>query len=159
MTIIRLVMAFFCIKDIETFWIVRNEILEHQSKKNVFKNLVCKVIRRHYCSAIPVSHNIKEFRAPHGFYGIFISPDAKIGNRCTLFQHVTIGANYLPSSKMGGGAPSIGDNCYIGAGAKIIGNIKIGNNVRIGAGAIVAEDIPDNCTVVMDKPRVIIHGV
>lgn len=53
------------------------------------------------------------------------------------------------------GAPVIGDNCYIGAGAKIIGNIKIGNNCRIGAGAIVTEDIPDNSVVVAEKPRVI----
>ena len=53
-----------------------------------------------------------------------------------------------------GGAPNIGDNCYIGAGAKIVGNINIGNNVRIGANCIVIEDIPDNCTVVMDKPRI-----
>ena len=55
-----------------------------------------------------------------------------------------------------GGAPNIGENCYIGAGAKIVGNINIGNNVRIGANCIVIEDIPDNCTVVMDKPRIIL---
>lgn len=54
------------------------------------------------------------------------------------------------------GAPNIGDDCYIGAGAKIIGNINIGNNVRIGANCVVVEDIPDNCTVVMDKPRIIL---
>jgi len=53
------------------------------------------------------------------------------------------------------GAPKIGDNCYIGAGAKIIGNIVVGNNVRIGANAVVVEDIPDNSVVVMEKPRII----
>ena len=66
-----------------------------------------------------------------------------------IFHHVTIGEGR-------GGAPQIGDNCYIGAGAKIIGNIKIGNNVRIGAGCVVATDIPDNCTVVMEKTRVLL---
>lgn len=55
------------------------------------------------------------------------------------------------------GAPTIGNNCLIGAGAKIIGNVRIGNNVRIGANAIVVDDIPDNCTVVMNKPRVIVR--
>ena len=45
----------------------------------------------------------------------------------------------------------------IGAGAKIIGNIRIGNNVRIGANAIVVDDVPDDCTVVMNKPRVIVR--
>jgi serine O-acetyltransferase len=42
----------------------------------------------------------------------------------------------------------IGDRCYIGAGAKIIGNISIGNNVRIGANCVVYENIPDNAIVV-----------
>lgn len=56
-----------------------------------------------------------------------------------------------------GGAPVIGDNVFIGAGAKIIGPVHIGNNVKIGAGCIVAEDIPDDVTVVMERPRIIIH--
>ena len=55
------------------------------------------------------------------------------------------------------GAPTIGNNCLIGAGAKIIGNVHIGNNVRIGANAIVVDDVPNNCTVVMNKPRVIVR--
>lgn len=55
-----------------------------------------------------------------------------------------------------GGAPQIGNNVFIGAGAKLIGKIKIGNNVKIGAGCVVVTDIPDNATVVMHKPRIII---
>lgn len=54
--------------------------------------------------------------------------------------------------------PTIGDNVYIGAGAILIGGIKIGNNVKIGAGAIVVNDIPDNATVVCEKARVIIKN-
>lgn len=85
---------------------------------------------------------------PHGIRGIFISHNVKIGENATIFHQVTIGEGK-------DGAPTIGDDCYIGVGAKIIGNIKIGNNVRIGANCVVVEDIPDNCTVVMDKPRII----
>lgn len=88
---------------------------------------------------------------PHGIRGIFVSHRAVIGKNAVIFHHVTIGEGK-------GGAPQIGDNCYIGAGAKIIGNIKIGNNVRIGAGCVVVTDIPDNCTVVMEKPRVILRN-
>ena len=44
----------------------------------------------------------------------------------------------------------------IGAGAKIIGDVTIGNNVKIGANCIVIDDIPDNSTVVLNKPRVIV---
>ena len=63
----------------------------------------------------------------------------------------------MTSKILGGGAPTIGSNCLIGAGAKIIGNVHVGNNVRIGANAIVVDDVPDNCTVVMNKPRVIVR--
>lgn len=87
-------------------------------------------------------------RLPHGIRGIFISHNAVIGRDSTIFHQVTIGEGK-------DGAPTIGDNCYIGAGAKIIGKISIGDNVRIGANCIVCEDIPDNCTVVMEKPRII----
>lgn len=52
-------------------------------------------------------------------------------------------------------APVIGDNVYIGAGAKILGSIKIGNNVNIGANSVVVNDIPDNCTVVGAPARIV----
>lgn len=60
---------------------------------------------------------------------------------------------------MGGGkygAPNIGNNVFIGAGAKIIGPVTIGDNAKIGAGCIVVKDIPANATCVMEKPRIII---
>ena len=72
---------------------------------------------------------------PHGIIGVFISGGSTIGKNCVIFQQVTIGSNALKGSP-GYGAPVIGDNCYIGAGAKIIGNVKIGNNCRIGANAV-----------------------
>ena len=84
----------------------------------------------------------------------YIGGGGQIGRNCVIFQQVTIGGNTLVDSK-NVGAPVIGDNCYIGAGAKIIGNIKIGNNCRIGAGVVVTEDIPENSVVVAEKPRVI----
>lgn len=75
--------------------------------------------------------------------GIVINKDALIGENCTIFQQVTIGA---VQGKVG--APIIGDNVYIGAGAKILGNIKVGNNVKIGANTVVTKDVPDGVTVV-----------
>ena len=84
---------------------------------------------------------------PHGEKGIFISGGAKIGKNCIIFQQVTIGSVTLPDSK-GVGSPTVGDNCYIGAGAKIVGKVKVGNNVRIGANATVYKDVPDNSVVV-----------
>lgn len=106
-------------------------------------------------SAIPLStvfDNKPVF--PHGISNIYISKDAHIGKNCVIFQQVTIGSNSLSDSK-GFGAPEIGDNVYIGAGAKIIGGIRILDNVRIGANCVVVTDIPSNSTVVLEHPRII----
>ena len=84
---------------------------------------------------------------PHGYSGVYVSGGAKVGKRCVIFQQVTIGSDSLTDSKKPG-SPTIGDDCYIGAGAKIIGNVKVGNGCRIGANAVVYKDVPDNSTVV-----------
>lgn len=105
-------------------------------------------------SFIPFTNDIKgPINFLHGVYGIFISGGAKIGENCTIYHQVTIGSNMLIDSK-GFGYPTIGDNCLIGAGAKIIGNVKIGNNCRIGANAVVSVDLPDNTIIVLSKPVV-----
>lgn len=85
---------------------------------------------------------------PHGLQGIYISRYAQIGENCCIYQNVTVG-------EVDEKAPVIGDNCLIGAGAVIIGNIKIGHDVKIGAGAVVSRDVPDYCTVVSPPMRVI----
>lgn len=91
---------------------------------------------------------------PHGVTGCFISGGGIIGSNCVIFQQVTIGSNTLLDSK-NQGAPRIGKNYYIGARAKIIGNVTIGDNCRIGANAVVTKHIPENSTVVSGKIRVI----
>jgi serine O-acetyltransferase len=91
---------------------------------------------------------------PHGMKSIFVSGGAIIGSNCVIFQQVTIGSNTLPDSK-GTGAPIIGNNCYIGSGAKIVGNVRIGNNVRIGANAVVYKDVPDNTIVTSGEQKMV----
>lgn len=93
---------------------------------------------------------------PHNIRGVFISNGARIGKGCTILHQVTIGSNTLNDSK-GKGAPSIGDNVYIGCGAKIIGNVIIGNNVRIGANCVVVKDVEANSTVVLTGIKSIKH--
>ena len=85
---------------------------------------------------------------PHGFFGIFISNSAHIGKNAVIYQQVTIGSNMLVDSKRKG-APVLGDNVYIGCGAKLIGNIKVGDRARIGANCIVVKDVPSNSVTVI----------
>lgn len=87
-------------------------------------------------------------KLPHGLYGIIVSHNAVIGRNAVIYHSVTIGEGK-------GGAPVIGDNVFIGAGAIIIGKISIGNGVKIGAGCVVSVDVPDNATVVSAQCRII----
>lgn len=95
-----------------------------------------------------------------GFYighfgGIVVSDLAKIGRNCNISQGVTIGkANR--GKRMG--YPTVGNNVYIGPGAKIVGAVNIGNNVAIGANCVVTHDIPDNAVVVGIPGRIISYG-
>jgi serine O-acetyltransferase len=105
---------------------------------------------------IPESVNFEAVPSlPHGLHGIFISQGAVIGAGCVIFQQVTIGSNTLRDTRRPG-APMLGRNVYIGAGAKIIGGVTVGDGARIGAGCVVAQDIPPGATVVAERPRVII---
>ena len=142
--------------DVKKWWKCRQKII---NRKNVlllpFRYIRYQRALQKCGASIPTTTKFDDRPLfPHGLYGIFISAGAKIGNNCVIFHQVTIGSNTLESSKKPG-SPIIGNNCYIGTGAKIIGNVRIGNNVRIGANCIVTEDVPDNCTVVLNKPRII----
>jgi serine O-acetyltransferase len=92
-----------------------------------------------------------------GFYighfgGIIVSPDAIIGKNCNISQGVTLGRANRGKRK---GSPVLGDNIYIGAGAKIIGGVKVGNNVAVGANCVLVDDVPDNAVVVGIPGKVI----
>ena len=85
---------------------------------------------------------------PHGLFGVFISNSAHIGKNVVIFHQVTIGSNMIKGGK-NNGAPTVGDNVYIGCGAKLIGNINIGRNARIGANCVVVKDVPENSVTVI----------
>ena len=81
------------------------------------------------------------------FGGITISRDAVIGSNCNISQQVTVGVAGTGAKR---GVPIIGDNVYIGPGARIFGKIRVGNNVQIGANAVVYTDIPDDADVALN---------
>ncbi len=87
----------------------------------------------------------------HGI-GVVIGETAKVGDYVLLYQGVTLGGT---GKEMGQRHPTIGKNVIVGAGAKILGNIKIANNVRIGANAVILRDVNANSTVVGVPGRVV----
>ena len=86
----------------------------------------------------------KKLFIDHGM-GIVIGETATVGNNCTIYHNSTLGGTGKDKYKR---HPDLGNNVMVGAGAKVLGPIKIGNNVKIGANSTVLKDIPDNVTVV-----------
>lgn len=86
------------------------------------------------------------------FNCIVISRQAVIGRNVNVSHGVTIGRVNRGKRK---GFPTIGNNVYIGAGAKVLGNIKVGNNVAIGANSVVTKHIPNNAVAVGIPAKVI----
>lgn len=93
-----------------------------------------------------------------GFYighcgRVIVHPDAKIGKNVNVATGVTIGQENRGERK---GAPTIGDNCWIGTNAVVVGNVKIGNDVLIAPLSFVNFDVPDH-SIVIGNPAKIIH--
>ena len=86
------------------------------------------------------------------FSGIFINEECVIGKNCNVSQGVTIG-NMNRGARAG--CPVIGDNVYIGPGAKIIGAVRIGDCAAIGANCVVTRDVPPHGVVVGVPGKVI----
>ena len=84
------------------------------------------------------------FFIDHGM-GVVIGETATIGDDVTIYHDVTLGGTSLTQ---GPRHPQVGNNVIIGAGAQLLGPIKIGDNARIGSNAVVVKDVDPNTTVV-----------
>ena len=84
--------------------------------------------------------------------GVVIGETAIIGDDCTLFHGVTLGGRGNTKGKR---HPTLYNGVFVGAGAKILGNIEIGNNAKIGANAVVLTDVPDGATAVGVPERIV----
>ncbi|KGG10660.1 Serine acetyltransferase [Prochlorococcus marinus str. SS51] len=87
----------------------------------------------------------------HGM-GVVIGETAEIGNRCLLYQGVTLGGTGKSHGKR---HPTLSENVVVGAGAKVLGAIAVGANTRIGAGSVVVRDVEADSTVVGIPGRII----
>jgi serine O-acetyltransferase len=77
--------------------------------------------------------------------GVVIGETAEVGDDVTIYHGVTLGGTGADTGKR---HPTIGDRVIIGAGAKILGPIKIGDDSRIGANAVVVKEVPSSSVVV-----------
>lgn len=80
--------------------------------------------------------------------GVVINGDVRGGTNVFLEHQVTIGAERRR-------APVLGNNVFVGAGAKIIGSLRVGDGARVGANAVVLHDVPEDSTVVGIPARVV----
>ena len=140
----------------ERFWDPSRKLLlsirQYQvwhSKGGLLSRLICKVIaaRHNFWSIvtgaeIPINSKLGGgLMIPHP-NGIVIHPDAEIGVNCLIFQQVTIGTRGVP------GVPKIAARVDIGAGAKILGPVKVGFGARIGANAVILRDVESGAIAV-----------
>jgi serine O-acetyltransferase len=91
------------------------------------------------------------FFIDHGM-GVVIGETAEVGDFVTLFQGVTLGGT---GKERGKRHPTIGNHVVVGAGAKILGAIRIGDNVKIGANSVVLKSVPPHSTVIGVPARII----
>ena len=87
----------------------------------------------------------------HGM-GVVIGETAVVGDKCLLYQGVTLGGTGKAHGKR---HPTLAANVVVGAGAKVLGAIKVGANTRIGAGSVVLRDVAPDSSVVGIPGRVI----
>ena len=87
--------------------------------------------------------------------GVVIGETAFVGSGTVLYHGATLGGTGKQKGKR---HPTVGRNCVISAGAKVLGNVTIGDGAKIGAGAVVLTDVPPNATAVGVPARIIIKN-
>jgi serine O-acetyltransferase len=81
---------------------------------------------------------------PH-FGTIVVNEQARVGANCRLHVGVTLGGSAE-------GAPTLGDNCYLGPGAKVFGPVVLGDNTKVGANAVVTKSFPEGRVTLAGVP-------
>ncbi len=141
--------------DHDKYWNRRSKVIDPNVNTSKIIKLyylfwIKRIDAKHHCSFGTNFNSGSNFATPpflpHGPNGIIVGHDANIGKGCIIYHQVTIA----------GGNVVIGDRTELGAGAKVLPNVKIGNHVHVGANCVVVEDIPDYATVVLQKPRIIV---
>ncbi|MBN0975437.1 MULTISPECIES: serine O-acetyltransferase [unclassified Gordonia (in: high G+C Gram-positive bacteria)] len=92
-------------------------------------------------------------RIAHGGSGLVVHPKVRLGAGCVLYQAVTLGVSGRSMD-----APTLDDRVYVGAGAVVLGGVKLGFRSRIGANAVVRADVAPYSTAVGTEGRIIVRA-
>jgi serine O-acetyltransferase len=121
------------------------------TQTNIFRKLYYLYLYSNYRTyqlklGFSIPPNVFGFGLAIAHYGtIVVNGNAKIGNNCRIHTSTNIGAN-------GGDAPKLGNNIYIGPGAKIFGDITIADNIKIGANSVVNKSFSEKGLVIAGIP-------
>lgn len=134
-----------CYPGLHAIWLHR---IAHFFWKNKLK-LIARIISHinRFITGVEIHPGAKigrRFFIDHGM-GIVIGETTEIGDDVLMYQGAVLGGTSLEKGKR---HPTVGNNVVIGAGAIVLGPVRIGDNVRIGAGSVVVKDVPSNSIVV-----------
>ena len=146
----------------DEIWKFEIILRKHEYYTNCSKNIFQKIMKKYYGLRHHYMGLRLGFEIPCNVFGggvrinhyglIIVNPKAKIGDWCDIHQGAHIGQN------VEGEVPTLGDNVYIGPGAKIFGNVVLGNNMMIGANAVVTKSFPEGYCKIAGVPAKIISN-
>lgn len=144
---------------LHAIWIYRLAHLFENLKLTILSRLISAIGR--FLTGIEIHPSAQihgSIFIDHGM-GVVIGSTAIIGDNVVIYSGVVLGSRggSMDNGRSSKRHPTIGSNVIIGAGAKILGNIRIGSNVRIGANAVVLNNTPDNSTAVGIPARYFQH--
>ena len=117
-------------------------------------NILYRHVRNHYSIELPYTVKVgrRLMIGPQG--AIVFHERTVVGDDCIIRQGVTLGAS---SHRRAQEAPTLGNGVHVGAGAMILGNIKIGDGAMIGANAVVTCDVPPGAKAVAEPAKIILR--
>ena len=135
----------FCYPGVKAMIWYRVANFFYKLKLKFIADLISVIPRNKYAIEIHPGAKIgKRLFIDHGA-GVVIGETTIIGDDVTIYQGVTLGAVNNTKEKR---HPTINNNVYIGAHARILGNITVGNNAKIGANTLVLKDVSENEKVI-----------
>ncbi|WP_317414975.1 serine acetyltransferase [Thermophilibacter provencensis] len=140
--------SFFNNHSLRFLWVLRKA----KTSRNPLWKILHARMRERYGLEIPIKTDIGYGVYLGHAFNITINPDAVIGRNCNVHKGVTIGRENRGKRK---GAPSIGDEVWIGVNATVVGGIKVGSDVLIAPNSYVNCDVPDHSIVLGNPCRII----